>query len=116
MERHLKALACVFLLSLVVSLRVVLAADVRIPFVWEDGDPSIPTDYYVVYVSTTQGEFSDPMVRITRLPTESSPLWLTFPADGVVRYMAVRAVNTDGTSELSNEITFTPSLTWQDVQ
>ena len=123
MERRFKTVAC-FLVLILAPLIVqgqpfglgISAAQTKIDiaFVWDHDQPENVT-YYAVYVSTQQGVFSNPHARVTKLPATGTPIMMTFPADGVTRYMVIRAVNAEGESENSNEITFTPSCAWSDL-
>jgi len=87
---------------------------IQVAVAWDYGTPE-DVQYYSIYVSTVQGQFDKPYARITKLPTNGSPVMVSFPADGVTRYMIVRAKGAGGESENSNQITFTPSLTWSDL-
>lgn len=123
MERCIKIIACFFLLTLFSStvfsqpfgLQVLSAqTTVKIPIAW-DHDDAASVAYYSIYLSTVQGQFEKPYLKITRLANDGSPFILTVPADGVARFVVIRAVNSDGESADSNQITFTPSCEWSDL-
>jgi len=114
MERHLKIIACIFVLVFALRLSTALAAMIEIPFAWDQtGAENIA--YYNVYISTTEGQFDKVYKRVTRLPTDKSPVILRLPADGVKRYIVVKAVNEEGESGPSNQLDFTPSCNWNDL-
>jgi len=115
MERHFKVIACVFILVFALRLSTALAAMVEIPFVWDQTDAE-NVAYYNIYISTTQDQFDKVYKRVTRLPSDKSPVILRLPADAVDRYVVVTAIDTQGQeSGWSNQLKFTPAVTVNDL-